>query len=123
MIDKLVTIDEFSNVYEADMAKMYIENEGMYVFLADFNIVAFDWFLSNAVGNIKLQVRTADVERAMALLAKARPTFGMGKPLDANESDDLTCLACGTAMLEDQVKCGECGWGYEGDGEGDGGAG
>jgi len=55
--------------YEADLAKARLEAEGIPAFAADEYIVRFDWFYSNAVGGIRLQVAEPDAELAMEILA------------------------------------------------------
>jgi hypothetical protein len=66
---KLVTIAKYLYPYEADLAKSRLEAEGIPAFAADEYIVRFDWFYSNAVGGIRLQVAEEDAELAMEILA------------------------------------------------------
>ncbi len=115
--DDLVTVDSFVNVYEADTARMYLEQEGIPVFLKDFNIVAFDWFLSNAVGNIQVQVRRDHLERAAAILAEHRPSFDAASSNNTQpvESLEMKCLSCGQPMAAEAATCEKCGWSYEGE--------
>lgn len=116
--DDLVTVDSFVNVYEADTARLYLEQEGIPVFLKDFNIVAFDWFLSNAVGNIQVQVRRDDLERAAAILAEHRPSFNVdygNTKSPAKSTLEMKCLSCGEPMGAQATRCAKCGWSYEQD--------
>ena len=41
--------------------------------LGDQNMVRMDWFISNLLGGIKLQVKRDDVEEALALLDEEVP--------------------------------------------------
>src|SRR5262249_23246254 len=50
-----------------------LESAGIYTMLIDDNTVRIDWFLSNAVGGIKLQVDRADIEEAERVLTQPIP--------------------------------------------------
>jgi hypothetical protein len=68
MAGKLVTIARFDLAGQAHIAKNALEAAGIRSVLADEQIVAMDWLLSNAVGGIKVQVLEEDAERAVAML-------------------------------------------------------
>jgi hypothetical protein len=65
---ELVTIRQFRDLPEALLAKGSLESSGIECFLADENLVRLDWFISNFIGGIKLNVRAADAENAQKLL-------------------------------------------------------
>ena len=65
---ELVTIRQFRDLPEALLAKGSLESAGIECFLADDNLVRLDWFISNFIGGIKLNVRAADVENARQIL-------------------------------------------------------
>jgi hypothetical protein len=65
---ELVTIRQFRDLPEALLAKGSLESSGIECFLADENLVRLDWFISNFIGGIKLNVRAADVENARQIL-------------------------------------------------------
>ncbi len=65
---ELVTVRQFRDLPEALLAKGSLESAGIECFLADENLVRLDWFISNFIGGIKLNVRAADVENAKILL-------------------------------------------------------
>jgi hypothetical protein len=67
-VRELVTIRQFRDLPEALLAKGSLESAGIECFLADENLVRLDWFISNFIGGIKLNVRPADVENAQNLL-------------------------------------------------------
>jgi len=67
---ELVTIQQFRDLPEALLAKGSLESAGIECFLADDNLVRLDWFISNFIGGIKLNVRAADVESARKILAE-----------------------------------------------------
>jgi len=65
---ELVTIRQFRDLPEALLAKGSLESSGIECFLADDNLVRLDWFISNFIGGIKLNVRAADAANAQKLL-------------------------------------------------------
>jgi hypothetical protein len=65
---ELVTIRQFRDLPEALLAKGSLESAGIECFLADENLVRLDWFISNFIGGIKLNVRAVDAENARKLL-------------------------------------------------------
>jgi hypothetical protein len=67
-IRELVTIRQFRDLPEALLAKGSLESAGIECFLADENLVRLDWFISNFIGGIKLNVRPADEGNARRLL-------------------------------------------------------
>src|SRR5262245_3733301 len=52
----LVTVGTFRDLPEAHALKMRLEAAGIPAYLADAELVAMDWLLSNAVGGVKVQV-------------------------------------------------------------------
>src|SRR6202167_868397 len=67
-VRELVTIRQFRDLPEALLAKGSLESAGIECFLADENLVRLDWFISNFIGGIKLNVRAADEVNARQLL-------------------------------------------------------
>ncbi len=65
---ELVTVRQFRDLPEALLAKGSLESAGIECFLADDNLVRMDWFISNFIGGIKLNVHAADAENAQRLL-------------------------------------------------------
>src|ERR1700683_3850949 len=65
---ELVTIRQFRDLPEALLAKGSLESSGIECFLADDNLVRLDWFISNFIGGIKLNVHAADAANAQKLL-------------------------------------------------------
>jgi hypothetical protein len=71
MSDSLVTVATFASPIEANLAKNYLEAAGIDVFLEGEEAAAMAWHLTNAFGDIKLQVANGDAQEALALLAEA----------------------------------------------------
>lgn len=107
----LVTVATFRILLEAEVAKLRLEAEGLTTFLTDAETVNMDWFLGNAVGNIKLQVPSPQAEAAAALLEEMRGDQ-MKRDEQDGEAETDVCLACGAALPEEQSRCGACGWSY-----------
>jgi hypothetical protein len=69
---RIVSLLKYMTLPEALLAKSILESAGIESFLGDQNIVRMDWFLSNALGGVKLRVREEDAEEAAALLGQSR---------------------------------------------------
>jgi len=67
-LQQRVTVRQFRDLPEALLAKGSLESAGIECFLADENLVRLDWFISNFIGGIKLNVRAPDAENAQQLL-------------------------------------------------------
>jgi hypothetical protein len=66
-----VTIRLYRDLPDALVAKSILDSAGIRSFLADENLVRMDWFLSNAIGCVKLWVNEED---ARALLGAEIPS-------------------------------------------------
>lgn len=73
MPEEIVTLWRYRDLSEALVAKAKLQSEALRCSLADDNIVRLNWFLSNAIGGVRLQVVDVDAEAAMELLAEAIP--------------------------------------------------
>lgn len=74
-----VTVAQYPEAWQAQIARINLEQAGIPVFVADGNIVQMEWYYSNAVGGVKVQVPESCVEEASAILAQP-----MSKP-DAHD--------------------------------------
>lgn len=117
MNNDLVTVATFTLLMEAELSKLRLESEGIIAFLADVEAYNMDWLLGNAIGYIKLQVPSSQVEAAMAALEQMQSERGPHDETDEENEADV-CLSCGATMSADQTQCPECGWSYAG-GDGD----
>jgi len=64
----LVTIRKYRDLPEALLAKGSLESAGIECQLVDENMVRMDWFISNLLGGVKLQVKPEDVTEADEIL-------------------------------------------------------
>ncbi len=72
MVATLLTVASYDNVLEAGYWQAMLEAEGIPVVAADREVVAMEWQISGAVGNIKLQVPEPLAERAREILETRR---------------------------------------------------
>jgi hypothetical protein len=69
----MVTIRQFRDLPEALFAKGSLESAGIECALIDDNMVRLDWFISNLLGGVKLQVRAEDSAVAEEILSQPIP--------------------------------------------------
>jgi hypothetical protein len=69
----LVTIRKFRDLPEALLAKGSLESAGIDAVLTDDNVVRLDWFWSNLMGGIKLNVDSENAEVASSILDQPIP--------------------------------------------------
>jgi len=69
----LVTIRRYRDPVEAMMARGALQSAGIEAFLRDENIVRMDWFYSNMIGGLRLQVPKDDVDAAETVLSQPVP--------------------------------------------------
>jgi hypothetical protein len=83
---RLVTLRQYMTLPEALVSKSILDSAGIESFLGDQNIIRLDWFLSNALGGVKLRVREEDAEEAAALLNQSRPVASDADALKGRKS-------------------------------------
>jgi hypothetical protein len=100
MPDKLVTVARFREPVQAHLAQTKLKSEGIWSFTADDQTISIDWFYSLALGQVKLQVRESDVQRAIEVfgIEKSREGFLTGG-VGATESD-RRCGRCGSVSVQ-----------------------
>jgi hypothetical protein len=96
MSDDLITLWRYRDLPEALIAHSKLKAEGFDCFLADENIVRFDWFLSNMVGGVRLRVREDDAESALAVLGQEIPEKFSSEEV-GEEYEQPACLNAGRA--------------------------
>ena len=70
---KRVTVRKFRDLPKALLAKTSLESAGIDSVLIDANVVRLDWFWSNLMGGVKLQVDPEDAESATEILDQPIP--------------------------------------------------
>lgn len=95
MAEEIVTLWRYRDLPEAWVAKSKLDSEGVWCFLADENIVRLNWFLSNAVGGVRLQVAEGEVPIAMELLGEEIPASFSADEI-GEEYRQPECPRCGS---------------------------
>ena len=96
---QLVTVARFRDLPEAILARGRLQSAGIDAFLADENYIRMDWFMSNMIGNMRLQVREEDAESANEILQQRVPeNFEIGA--DGERFEQPRCPKCGSVDIE-----------------------
>ncbi len=94
-MDNLTTVGSYTQPYEAHIAQQRLRDQGIVAFLRNEHTISIDWFLSNALGGVKVLVPTDRAEEARRILATdASPEF------DTVLEDPIACPACGSFDTE-----------------------
>ena len=111
MDEELVTVRTYRFPHYAEADRMHLTAENIPAFIADENVVNWDWFLGQAIGFVKLQVPQSYVEAANKILDlhKNEQDIAENAP---EPGDALRCLSCGERMLKEEQECPACGWSY-----------
>jgi hypothetical protein len=88
-----ITVASFSQPVEAHLARTRLESEGITCVVSDEYLVRIDWFLSNAVGGVKLLVPAWEAARARDLL-RPRPRLLVVGNADAPADGEMICPRC-----------------------------
>ena len=72
MRDELVTVTSFGTAHEAEIARGFLEANGIDVFLADEAMARIANHLTPMIGGYKLQVRREDVDTVVELLSQVQ---------------------------------------------------
>ncbi|NNE31791.1 MAG: DUF2007 domain-containing protein [Winogradskyella sp.] len=94
MQDIFVTIARFQYSTEAQIVKGRLEADGIQVFLKDNITIDTDPLVSNAIGGIKLKVRTEDEKEARDIL-KSIKAYAVD-----NNGQSIVCPNCGKNEVE-----------------------
>src|SRR5689334_3486483 len=88
MTGKLETVATFNDLTQAQAAVAVLKAEGIGSDLKDEMMGNIDWGLMPALGGLRLQVDTADVQRALDLLKDFDAETKSSAPLTADEDPD-----------------------------------
>lgn len=96
----LTTVASYSFPHEAHIAKGTLEAAGIPAFIADEHTINMQWFYSNALGGVRVQVPSRYAEQAKEILAQdfsylLEEEFG---------KDEVVCQKCGSRDIEPYVK-------------------
>ena len=79
---------------EAQIIKGRLEAEGIETFLTDNHTIDTDPLVSNAIGGVKLKVRTEDEEKALQILGSI-PKYSVD-----DKGEEITCPQCHSEKVE-----------------------
>lgn len=83
-MNKWQTILSFTYPHEAYMAKAYLESNGIDTIIRDELTAQVNNFYSNAIGGVKLQVRTDDMDNGIRILKEGGYLGSNEQPTEAN---------------------------------------
>jgi hypothetical protein len=97
----LVTVAQYGDSLQAYITAGRLETEGILVYIADKHYVSLNWYLSQALGGVKLQVPDYQVEQARKILAQmAEGEFAIKQTNDHQSS--IRCPRCGSYSFKQQ---------------------
>lgn len=95
MADELVTLWRYRDLPEALIARAKLDSQQIWCVLADDNVIRLNWFLSNALGGLRLQVADEDAQFALDLLAEEIPESFSAEEV-GEEYLQPECVECGS---------------------------
>jgi len=99
-MSRYITIATYIGAWEAHLARAKLESEGIFAVVLDDQIASINWFYSNAVGGVRLQVREADAERAALILEMpAEEEHGPQQEDPVLDTSTPACPACGSTSF------------------------
>ena len=84
--DRPVILRRYSEMPAAFVEKSVLDAAGIECYLQDENVVRMDWFLSNALGGIKLIVREKDAAEAEKILSQGPSAEQVGGGSEASKT-------------------------------------
>jgi hypothetical protein len=100
-LQKLVTVEQYRDLAEAQVAKGVLDSAGIPCCLRDENAVRLEWVWSNLLGGVRLQVNEQDREAAQAVLSQPIPEQIQ---LDGDiPYDQPHCPRCGSLEIHYQA--------------------
>jgi hypothetical protein len=90
----MVTIRKFRDLPEALLARGSLDSAGIACTLVDENVVRLDWFWSNLMGGVKLQVGAEDVPAAEEILTQPIPEHFVVSGI--GDYEQPRCPKCGS---------------------------
>jgi hypothetical protein len=98
----LITIATFTNPLEAHIVRGRLEAEGIETSVAHEHHIWANWFLSTALGGVKLQVKPEDAQRAGEILQREQAGDYEALVTDSAEETAAprpTCPVCGSEAI------------------------
>jgi hypothetical protein len=83
------TVATFSKPEEAHLFRTWLEGAGIPAFVHDESIVQLDWFMSNAIGGVRVQVAEEDFDSAREFIAAEAAR-------EVPQASEFPCPHCGS---------------------------
>ncbi len=104
MGNDIVTVASFDKPFEAHMARVKLEAEGIRSIVSDEHLVTMDPLLGYAVGGIKVEVSREDAAAAHAILEHVASERSKPREPDAastaeSDADANLCPRCGSDQI------------------------
>lgn len=94
---RVVTVWRYRDLNEAYVGRSLLESAGIPAWVADENLVRMNWFYSNLIGGMRLQVEERDEAAAQEILEEGTPeTIAYG---GEEVYIQPTCPKCGSAEI------------------------
>ena len=84
----MTIVAAFVKIEDAYLARSRLEGSGISAHIRDEGVVGLDWFLSNAIGGVKVEVGDEDAQRAREILNEKEAAHGI-----------LYCPHCGSGAV------------------------
>ncbi len=100
-----ITIQKFSHLHEAQLVESFLNSKDIQTQILDGQTISINWFWSNALQGVKLQVNDSDVQNALRYLNEADESDALSK----GDLMGLTCPQCqsiDTRLLKHKQKKG-----------------
>lgn len=100
-MSRFITIVSYRDLPLAELARAKLESEGIYCHLLNQYHIGINWLYSQALGGVKVQVRSEDKEIAKQVLSEDESALLGNEGLEFPElkEHDL-CIYCGSPNLE-----------------------
>jgi hypothetical protein len=97
--DEIITLWRYRDLPEALFAQGKLEAAGVDSVLLDQNLVLHYWYLSDAIGGLRLQVAAADAQTAMEVLSDEIPASFTAEEI-GEEYTQPVCPECGSRDVD-----------------------
>ena len=94
---ELITIRTNSTPLDAHLARVRLEGDGIRAFIQDEYLILLDWYYSNAIGGVKVQVPEPEAQLADYIRAGSS---GDERPLSPLTETEYACPCCGSEDIE-----------------------
>jgi len=86
--DELVTVASYHDAISADIARNFLESEGLQAFVTNEASATTFSGIAEMLGGVKIQVPTADADRARELLAQHASSAITDEDVDESDDED-----------------------------------